>query len=188
MLNRLLITNWNIFAVFIFDKNSKFLFEMWQVFFQKLNTKLFTSTAYHSQIDDIFERTNQTIKIIIRFFIINYSDVNFVLILFSFQAQFNNSVNVFIDLSFNEINYDFKIRDALFNLSKQSKRSNINFSIQKLKYRREAADVFVFANVKIKFYYDARHTFLFFKIDDYVYLRLHQKYQLFDRLNRKISQ
>ena len=46
-------------------------------------------------------------KIIIRFLIINYSNVNFVLTLFSFQIQLNNSINVIINLIFNEINYNF---------------------------------------------------------------------------------
>ena len=146
------------------------------------------SIAYHSQIDDIFERTNQTIKIAIRFFIINYSNINFVLILSSLQIQFNNFVNVVIDLSFNEINYDFKTRDAFFNLSKQSKQSFENLAIQRLKYRREATDVIVFVNVKIKIHYDARHISLLLKTDDYVYFRLHQDYQLSNRLNKKTSQ
>ena len=111
-------------------------------------------------------------KITIRFFIINYSDINFVLILFSLQVQFNNSVNASIDLSSNEINYDFKIRDALFSLSKQQ-NVVVDFSAQRLEYRREAANVFAFANVKIKIYYNARHISLLFKADDYVYFRLH---------------
>ena len=122
--------------------------------------------VYHSQIDDIFERTNQTIKIIIRFFIINYSNINFVLTLSLLQIQFNNFVNVIIELSFNKINDDFKTRDAFFNLSKQSKQSSENLAIQRLKYRRETIDVIVFVNVKIEIHYDARHISLFFKIDD----------------------
>ena len=147
------------------------------------------SIAYHSQTNNTSKRTNQTIEIVIRFFIINYSNINFVLILSSLQIQFNNFVNVVIDLSLNEINYDFKIRDALFNLSNQSKTISVaDFSIQRLKYRREAADVSVFVNVKVKIYYDARHTSLFLKIDDYAFFRLHQNYQLFDRFNKKTSQ
>ena len=189
LLNRLLITNWNIFVVFIFDRDFKFMFDMWQTFFLRLNTKLFMSIAYHSQTNNTSKRTNQTIEIVIRFFIINYSNINFVLILSSLQIQFNNFVNVVIDLSLNEINYDFKIRDALFNLSNQSKTISVaDFSIQRLKYRREAADVSVFVNVKVKIYYDARHTSLFLKIDDYAFFRLHQNYQLFDRFNKKTSQ
>ena len=187
LLNRLLIIDWNIFVVFIFDKDSKFFFDMWQVFFQRLNTKLFTFIAYHSQIDDIFERTNQTIKIIIRFFIINYSNINFVLILSSFQTQLNNFVNVIIDLFSNEINYEFKIRETLFNLSKQQ-NAFADFFAQRLKYRRKTIDVFAFVNVKVKIHYDARHISLLLKVDDYVYFRLHQDYQLSNRFNRKISQ
>ena len=109
------------------------------------------------------------------------------LILSFLQTQFNNVVNVIIDLSFNEINYDFKIRNAFFNLSKQ-KNVFVDITIQRLKYRRKTIDVFVFVNVKIKIHYDTRHISLFFKIDDYAYFRLHQNYQLSNRFNRKISQ
>ena len=188
LLNRLLIADWNISIVFIFDRDFKFMFEMWQIFFRRLDTKLLMSTAYHSQIDDIFERTNQTIEITIRFLITNYSNINFVLTLSSLQAQFNNFVNVAIDLSHNEINYDFKIRDALSNLSKQSKQFSENLATQRLEYRRKATNVIVFVNVKTKIHYDARHTSLLLKTDDYVYFRLHQDYQLSNRLNKKTSQ
>ena len=158
---------------------------MWQKFFQRLETKLFTSIAYYSQTNEISKRINQMIKIAIRFFIINYSNVNFVLTLFSLQTQLNNSINTIIDLAFNEINYNFKIREAFFNLTKQK---TTNLSTQRLKYWQKATNVLIFANVKAKIYYDARHIFLLFKLDDYIYLRLHHEYQLSKRFNKKISQ
>ena len=146
---------------------------MWQIFFQRLKTKLLTFIAYHSQIDETSKRINQTIKIAIRFLIINYSNVNFVLTLFSLQTQLNNSVNVATNLTLNEINYDFKIREALFNLTKQK---ITNLSTQRLKYWQKATNASTFANVKAKIYYDARHISLLLKLDDYVYLRLHHEY------------
>ena len=105
----------------------------------------------------------------------------------SFQVQLNNFVNVIIDLFSNEINYEFKIRKALFNLSKQQ---NVfaDFFAQWLKYRRKTIDVFAFVNVKVRIHYDARYISLLLKVDDYVYFRLHQSYQLSNRFNRKISQ
>ena len=186
LFERLLIVDWNISVIMIFDRDSKFLSDMWRIFFQLMNTKLFIFTAYHSQIDDFFERTNQIVKIIIRFLITNYSNFNFILVLSALQTQMNNVLNATIDLSANEINYDFKIRDTLFNFFVTS--VVVNLSVQRLKYRQEVVDATTFVNVKVKIYYDARHTSFLFKAEDYAYFRLHHEYQLSSRLNKKIFQ
>ena len=96
----------------------------------------------------------------------------------------NNVVNAFIKLSFNEIVYDFRVKKFIFVVKFQNISKNI-FQ-QRLKYQREIVDVIVFVNAKIKMYYDARHQSIFFRFDDRVYLRLHQKYQLSNRSNKKI--
>ena len=131
------------------------------------------------------KRINQTIKITIRFFIINYSNVNFVLTLFLLQIQLNNSINIITNLAFNEINYNFKIREVLSSLTKQK---ITNLSTQRLKYKQETKNVSNFVNVKIKIYYNVQHISLLFKLDDYVYLRLYHEYQLSKRFNKKIFQ
>ena len=126
-------------------------------------------------------------KIVIRFLIINYSDVNYVLALFSFQVQLNNLFNVAIELLLNEISYDFRIRDAIFSLI-EKEITAVDLFAQRLKYRQETIDAIVFVNAKAKIYYDARHMSLLLNSRDYVYLRLHHEYQLFDKSNKKINQ
>jgi hypothetical protein len=108
---------------------------------------------------------------------------------FSFiQSQFNNFSNTIIDLTSNEIIYDFKIRDALFNIVKINIVNAQNLSILKLKYQRKTIDAIVFATTKIKIYYDVKHTSIFFNENDYAYLRLNKNYKLSDRFNSKFSQ
>ena len=170
----------------IFDRDSKFFSDMWKIFFELMNTKLLIFTTYHSQTNDFFERTNQIVEIVIRFIITNYLNLNFILILSALQTQLNNFFNVIIELFVNEINYDFKIRDTFFNFFVAS--IAVNLSAQKLKYRQKTVDVTAFVNVKVKIYYDARHTSLLFKTEDYAYLRLHHEYQLSIKFNKKISQ
>ena len=188
LLNRLLITDWDISKAIIFDRDSKFMSNLWQVFFIRLSTRLLVATAYHSQIDEIFERTNQTVKIAIRYFIIEHSDIDYVLTLSSIQAQLNNSLNTATNLVSNEMIYDFKIRDALFNITKVNIVNAQDLSIQRLKYQRETIDVTVFATTKVKIYYDVRHTSILLKKDEYVYLRLNKEYKLSKRFNSKLSQ
>ena len=155
-----------------------------------MKTTLLTFTAYHAQTNDSSKRTNQTIKIVLRFIITNFLNFDFVLILPILQIMFNNLFNVFINLFFNEIFYGFKIRDTLsITLSNDEKLStNNDFSAQQLEYRRKATNVIVFVNAKVKIYYNARHMPLLLNSKDYVYLRLHYDYQLLSKLNKKLSQ
>ena len=188
LLNRFLITNWKIFETIISNKDSRFMSEFWRTLFTRLGTKLFTFTTYHFQIDDNSERTNQIVKIALRYFIIQHSDILYVRVLPFIQAQFNNSSNVVIELFSNEINYDFKMRDALVDFSKINTTNLKNRTTQRLEYRQETQNVNDFVVAKFKIYYDVRHMFLLLNSKEYVYFRLNQNYQLSDKSNRKFSQ
>ena len=125
-------------------------------------------------------------KIVLRFLMIENFDINYVLILSFLQTQLNNVSNAAIELLANEINYEFKLRDILsLNLTKSNK--SIDIVEQRLEYRQEVANVIVFANIKIKIYYDVKHQSLLLRVKDKVYLRLYHNYQLFERLNKKLS-
>ena len=76
LIDRLLLTNWNISAEIIFDRNRKFCFDLWRVMFKRLNISLFMSTIYHSQTNDQSKRTNQTIEIALRFLIVVNFDMS----------------------------------------------------------------------------------------------------------------
>ena len=93
----------------------------------------------------------------------------------------NNSFNIAIELSLNEIIYDFKVRKLVFVINFQ-KISKIIFE-QRLKYQRKVVDVTTFVNVKTKMYYNVKHQFILFNFGDKIYLRLYQSYNLFDRFN-----
>ena len=188
LLNRFLITDWDISKAIIFDRDFKFMSDLWQIFFIRLNTRLLVVIAYHSQIDEVFERTNQIVEITIRYFIIEHSNIDYVLAFSSIQVQLNNSLNTVTDLASNEMIYDFKIKNALFSITKVNIVNAQDLSIQRLKYQRKTIDVIVFATTKVKIYYDVRHTSILFEKDEYVYLRLNKEYKLSKRLNSKLSQ
>ena len=153
-----------------------------------LDTRLLVVIAYHSQIDEAFKRTNQTVEIAIRYFIIEHFNIDYVLALSFIQVQLNNTFNIVTDLVSNEIIYDFKIRDALFSITRVNTVKTQNLSIQRLKYQQETIDAIVFATTKIKIYYDVRHTSIFLKKNEYVYLRLNKEYKLSRKFNSKLSQ
>ena len=150
-------------------------------------TTLLTSTAYHPQTNGPFERSNQTVEITIRYFIITYPDIDWWQALPSLQAQLNNSFNAATEISPNEVKYDFKINEAVSLLQHETGQPITNFFEKRLKYRAEAADATAFANAKTKIYYDARHQPLMLKPGNRAYLRLNQGYHLPEKPSKKVS-
>ena len=173
VLKRLQTTNWDISAAIISNRNSKFLFEFWRALFKKLKVVLLTSIAYHAQANEQSERTNQTIEIAIRYLIIANIDVLF--FLSSFQSQLNNFSNASIDLSSNEIIYEFRVREALF---MKVSTSIEDISKNRLKNRQKTADAISFVNAHMKIRYDVKHKSLLLQSEDKVYLRLHKSYEI----------
>ena len=125
------------------------------MFFERMGTKLFIFTVYHPQTDGISKYINPTVEIIIRVFITNYPDTNFVLIFPFLQTQFNNSFNITTGLSANEFNYGYKVRETFPNFTGLW---IFYLPAQRLIYRQKSADVTAFVYVKTKIYYNARHT------------------------------
>jgi hypothetical protein len=61
--------DWGLPNAIISDRDAKFVSEFWKALFQKSNTKILTSTAYHPQTDGQSERSNQTIEIALRYYV-----------------------------------------------------------------------------------------------------------------------
>ena len=58
MFDRFDIANWNFFKIFISNQNRKFLTHLWFTLFNKLDVKLFYSTVYHSETNEVSKQTN----------------------------------------------------------------------------------------------------------------------------------
>lgn len=69
LLKKLNFTDWDLLKVIIFDRDQKFLFDLWFALFIRFDVKFLYFTTYHSQIDESFERINQTLKIGFRYHI-----------------------------------------------------------------------------------------------------------------------
>ena len=178
-LDRLQLTDWEISATIIFDRDFKFIFEFWRNLFKRLDVDLLTFTVYHAQTDEQSKRTNQTVKIAIRFLITVNIDIIFVLS--CLQAQLNNFSNAFTKRSSNEIVYDFKMRKIIFRTSFMK-----NISEFRLEHRQNATNAIFFANAHMKIRYDVRHKSLLLHFEDKVYLRLHKEYEIIEQ-HKKLS-
>ena len=148
----LMSRDWNISKFIVNDKNFKFMSSFWRVIFQKLKINLFTSTIYHSQTNDQFEKTNQIIEIILRFWLSNSNNVDWIDVLNYLTILFNNVVNVIIDYVSNEFIYDFRVNNTL-NLLKNLSTKNYD-RLRQIK-RDSTKKTIVFANVMHKFRYDS---------------------------------
>ena len=86
------------------------------------------------------------------------------------QTNLNNSFNAIIELIFNELMYDFKIKNKLIAISKKiDEKFMTNETLKKilnatrLRMRQKAADAVTFENVKTKLIHDKRYKSLFMK-------------------------
>ena len=176
--------DWDISWTIISDRDSMFISSFWRKLFQLLNTKLLISTAYHSQTNESFERTNQTVKFAFRYYFTFNSADDITVILFYMQTTLNNSVNVIIELSSNKIIYEFRTNDVLvmlFDLSFE------NWNRLRQVKREEVEKAIVWTNVITKSNYDVKHTIIDLKKNSMLYFRFHRDYIVSELRNRKLT-
>src|SRR5438045_8945624 len=78
--------------VILSDRDRKFLSEFWSALFTRLGVQLLYSTAYHPQTDGQSEKTNQTVEIMLRFFIATLEKpTEWLWCLPRIQSELNNS-------------------------------------------------------------------------------------------------
>jgi hypothetical protein len=176
--------DWDISKMIIFDKNRKFLFDLWRILFEKLEIFLLYSTAYHSRTDDVSERTNQTLKIALRYYIQELRDFTlWITALWKFQSIFNNTRSIAIEKTSNELLYEITSNLSL-NIS-SSKRASGNH----IQLRKKAENFINWAQMINKLHYDRRHSSLFLKVEEWALLRLNHEYLIseFKNMIKKMS-
>ena len=77
--------DWNIFLVWIDDRDFKWLSEFWTQLFSNMSTRISTTTVYHAQSDDQSEQINQMMKITLYFIQKRNSDTEFIKFLSAFK-------------------------------------------------------------------------------------------------------
>ena|SRR5436190_10749738 len=68
-------------------------------------------TVYYSQFDDQSECINQITEIVLQYALKKALNNDFTDFLSTFKQVFNNSINAFIDQTFNKIIYEFNLTD-----------------------------------------------------------------------------
>jgi len=77
--------DWNIFLIWIDDRNFKWLSEFWTQLFNDMSTRISTTAAYHAQSDNQLKQINQTMKITLYFAQERNSDTEFIKFLSAFK-------------------------------------------------------------------------------------------------------
>jgi hypothetical protein len=177
--------DWDISKMIIFDKNRKFLSDLWRILFIKFEISMFYSTVYHSQTNDVNERTNQTLKIALRYYIQELHDfILWITTLWKYQRVFNNTRSTETKKISNELLYDV-ISNLSLNISSTTNRNIENHHI----LRKNAENVINWAQMINKTHYDRRHSSLFLKVEEWTMLRLHYEYFMskFENMTKKIA-
>ena len=185
---------WKLSRTILFDRDRKFVAIFWKITFSHLKIVLLFITAYHSQKNDQSKKTNQTLKIALRFAFMKKNCKNFTKLLFFIQIMMNNSQNVTIELSPHEIFYEFKILETvdLLNNNQTRKRIENDNSFTTMKneknmFRKKIDDAISFAQTMQKIRYDDKHKKLILKKKNKMFLKLHKKYTQSDLKNRKFD-
>jgi hypothetical protein len=123
--------DWDISKMIIFDKDRKFLSDLWRTLFEKLEIFLLYSTAYHSQTNDVSERTNQILKIALRYYIQELQNSTlWIAALWKFQFVFNNTRSIATEKTSNELLYEITSNLSL-NISSSKRASDNHTQLRK---------------------------------------------------------
>ncbi len=145
--------------------------DFWPTLFAKLNISMFYSTVYHSQTNDVNERTNQILKIALRYCIQELHDsIRWIIALWKFQSVFNNTRFVITEKISNELLYEITS-----NLSLDISSSN-KIVDNHTQLRKKAQNVIDWIQMINKLHYDRLHSSLFLKMNEWVLLRFHHEY------------
>jgi len=96
----------------ISDRDKRFLTGLWLAQLSHAGIKNLTTTAYHPNADGHSERTNQTLKVLLRY-LVNSSQSDWLSKLLPLQAACNNMEAVSTKKSPNELIYGKKLRTVL---------------------------------------------------------------------------
>ena len=185
MLERLNLANWDLLKIIISNRDRKFLSDLWTALFDQLRIKLLYFTIYYSQIDEAFERTNQTLKIALRYHLMCLKNSkNWLTVVDFMQREFNNTFSSITTKTFNEICYDFTSCTNIDLIN------SFNIISNKILTRQTVENSIAFSQVMFKHYYDKRHSNHLFKINDWILLKLHKGYNISSTkiLRKKLSQ
>ena len=186
LLDELNLTKWEISKIIIFDRNRKFLSNLWSKLFELLKIKLLYSTTYHSQTNETSERTNQSLKIALKYYIQCLNDFkDWFKTITIIQRNFNNN-SFSIDKFLNEICYDF----TSFQSSDLIRNLDYIESVDTIIMRTIVADNIVSAQMLFKHIYNNNHQLLSLKVKNWALIRFHKKYKIsaIAVIERKLSQ
>jgi hypothetical protein len=123
-----------------------------------------------------------------RFAFMKEHTTDFVKLISSIQRSLNNFFNSFIDLSLNELLYEFKVRESLDLLAHENDENSTTALKEKRNIlKKKVEEAIVFANAIMKIRYDSIKISLNLKVKDVVYLKLHKEYIQSEMINRKFS-
>ncbi len=115
LLDHLALLNWGLPRAIISDQDHKFLVSLWKEVFKQLKVDLLYLSAYHSQTDNSSEVINQTVKIVLWYWLITLKEPDlWPFILAHLQATLNNSTKYSsIRLSLNQIIFSMQMCEVM---------------------------------------------------------------------------
>ena len=109
---------------------------------------------------------------------------DFIDFLSAFKWVFNNSINVFIEQTSNEIIYKFNFTDFFDVINNNNARE---FKIKHKIHQQKIQDSITWANLVMKNHYNRYHISLLLNLENLIMLKLYHEYHVSDIVEEKSS-
>lgn len=173
LFDKLDIVDWKFSKMIIFDKNKKNLSAFWKTLFVRFEVKVLYSIAYYSQFNDVSERTNQIVKIALKSLIFTIDSRNWLILTDSLQRQFNK-VTTFIEISSNEICYNF------ISLTNTNLLKSVESVHSQQVLRIQIKNNISYNQMLIKKYYDNKYKTINLNIETWMLIKSYKNYNIFN--------
>ena len=171
----LLLTGQGIPTAIISDRDRKFVSKLWKTILKQISVQILLTTAYYPQADGQSKRTNQTVEIALRTFVLNYPDQDWVDALPALQYHLNNSQSASTKLSPHEVLYGMRTKEPI-DAALEFEGIKGELSGERILMRVEAVQAIAEANTKAKYYFNRRYRPLLLSPGDRVYIKLYHGY------------
>jgi len=176
----MVLAGWGYPATIISDRDRRFLSALWQSLFKMAGVQSLATAAYHPAADGQAERTNQTIEVMLRFFV-GAEQKGWVTRLPFLEVALNNMPAAATGLSPNEMLTGKRIRLGLdVALGQKEKASTLVIGIAERRevLRRQAEDTVHLAREAMARAYDNKHSPIPVFESGWAFLRLGNGYNL----------
>ena len=176
----MVLAAWGYPATIVSDRDRRFISALWQSLFKMAGVQSIATAAYHPAADGQAERTNQTVEVMLRFFV-DTEQKGWLARLRFLESAINNMPSTPTRLSPNEMLMGKRVRlglDVALGQKDKASRMVLGIAEQREVLRRQAEDTVHLARKAMARFYDQKHAPILVFESGWAFLKLGNGYSL----------